>query len=628
MGVTGGLHPFRDIQMEAYNLEMRLRALLVLAFSVRMAFAADPKWIRVPSDDFEIYSSASEGDTRRALEYFERVRSFFEQMNGAQAADQKSPAKKAEPVRVIVFGSKKEYQPYSPNDFAAAFYTRIADRDYIVLGGSTDDVFPTAVHEYVHLIVQHYGLNLPPWLNEGIAEVYSTMKPVGKQVLVGSLIPGRMYGLAQDKWVPLSTIVAATKDSAYYNERSKAGSLYDEGWALAHMLELSNEYAPRFPQLLEAIQKGTPSQQAIETVYGKPLLSVEKDLQAYLRRSSFNARLVTLKLQDGPKVASEPAPMFDIKLSLIEISNRPGRADEIGQKLRDLAGEYPQRPEPQASLGYLALRQGHSEDAVAAFGRAIELGSRDAQMLWDYGRMAANSQAEESMHALDLLLKDQPARLDVRMLLAQLQLRAKQPAAALESLRSVHSVKAEDASQFFQLQAMASVQAGDYPAAKANALRWIEYTKSDQERENARNLVQFVDRNESAKSSGARPPAAPAMAMATPIPQPDDARPEGPPELKRRGTVEQLPPTPAQKLPYIAGDFVGVDCSGDRLKFVLATSRGRVPLLVERSEGMIDLKCGEQKPTRIWIEYQPAGEREKDAQGFVRTMHFDPEPAK
>ena len=56
----------------------------ILAFAGLMtvlssAQGADPKWIRMPSADFEIYSSAGEGDTRRVLQYFERVHSFFDQ---------------------------------------------------------------------------------------------------------------------------------------------------------------------------------------------------------------------------------------------------------------------------------------------------------------------------------------------------------------------------------------------------------------------------------------------------------------------------------------------------------------------------------------------------------------------
>src|SRR5258707_514738 len=133
-------------------------------FPVISVFGADPKWLRMPSADFEIYSSASEGDTRRTLQYFERVRTFFEQVMAT------GPRHKAEPVRVTLFGSKKEYEQYRPNEFATAYYVPVGGRDYIVLSSATDDVFPIAIHEYVHLVAQNSGLKLPPWLNEGVAE--------------------------------------------------------------------------------------------------------------------------------------------------------------------------------------------------------------------------------------------------------------------------------------------------------------------------------------------------------------------------------------------------------------------------------------------------------------------------
>ena len=147
----------------------KLLSCVFLVFSVISAYGADPKWLRMPSADFEIFSSASEGDTRRALQYFERVSSFFEQFMSTGARQ------KAEPVRVILFGSKKEYEEYRPNEFAVAYYTQIGGRDYIVLSNATDAVFPIAVHEYVHLLAQNSGLKLPPWLNEGVAELFSTL---------------------------------------------------------------------------------------------------------------------------------------------------------------------------------------------------------------------------------------------------------------------------------------------------------------------------------------------------------------------------------------------------------------------------------------------------------------------
>jgi hypothetical protein len=62
------------------------------------------------------------------------------------------------------------------------------------------------------------------------------------------------------------------------------------------MLQPSPQYNGHFRDLLQQIAKGTPSQTAIETVYGKPLATVEKDPQRYLRRDSFNGAVFSVKL--------------------------------------------------------------------------------------------------------------------------------------------------------------------------------------------------------------------------------------------------------------------------------------------------------------------------------------------
>jgi len=196
--------------------------LLTLTALMAAAAGAEPRWIHIHSSNFEIYSSASEGSTRETLRYFEQVRSFFLQATGRSVS-------KPVPIYIIAFGSEKEYVSFRPTEFASAFYHGGAERDYIVLSRTASETFPVATHEYVHLVVQHAGLNFPPWLNEGIAELYSTLKPQGDKVVVGNLIAGRVQALYTEKWVPLDVILSAGHDSPYYNEKNKAGSLYNEG---------------------------------------------------------------------------------------------------------------------------------------------------------------------------------------------------------------------------------------------------------------------------------------------------------------------------------------------------------------------------------------------------------------
>jgi tetratricopeptide (TPR) repeat protein len=584
------------------------------------AQAAEPKWIRMPSADFEIYSSAGQGDTRRLLEYLERVHSFFEQGMGGGA----SP--KRQPVRVVLFGSAKEYEQYRFNNIAVAYYAHIAARDYIVLGSVNANGFPTAVHEYVHLVAQNIGLNLPPWLGEGISELYSTLRTAGDKTIVGTPIPARMQALSREKWVPLSTILAADQDSPFYNEKSQAGSLYNEGWALAHMLELSPTYSSGFQRFLGEIEKGTLSQKALETVYSKPLEAIEKDLQAYLRGNSFVAKVFTVKLKSGERVAPEAASMFDVKLALFDLANRPGREAEARDRLKDLMSEDSKRPEPYVALGYLAAREGKRAEAVKAFKDALTLGSRDAHMLWDYGRMVAESDPPRAMQAFTTLLADQPERMEVRLVLAQIQLNSKLAKEAIETLGPVNKVTPKDASRFFQILAFGNMEMGNLQRARANAQRWIENAQESEEKAAAGRMLRFLDAKEEESTRPQIAAAAPAD-----VSPPKLIRSEAPPSSPRENMpAASAPAKPA--LPSVSGTLVALDCQGSRVKFVLQTERGRVSFILQDPRkmqffglprGTVDISCGPQKPAAVSMEYDPPSVRSAGVMGIARALHFE-----
>lgn len=314
-----------------------IASLLVITFSSN---AAENRWIRLQSTHFEMYSSAGPRTARDTIREFEQVRGFFIQAFGGQPA-------KPLPVRLVAFSSSKEFEPYRLNEFATAYYHQTGDRDYIVMSHAGADTFQVAVHEYVHLLVKHSGLNFPPWLNEGLAELYSTLRPLADKILVGDLIPARHRALLEGKWVPLSVIVAAGQDSPYYNEKDKAGSLYNEGWALTHMLNFQDEYRPKFGQLMHAISGGKESATALQEVYGRTVAWIENDLQAYLRGSSFKGGLVSAKLDKvSDETPAEALTDFDTRLMLADLLERPGKEAAHQAALEQLIEQDPKRPEP------------------------------------------------------------------------------------------------------------------------------------------------------------------------------------------------------------------------------------------------------------------------------------------
>jgi Flp pilus assembly protein TadD len=560
------------------------------------------------SANFEMYSSAGEKSTRETLAYFEQVRGIF-----AQAMVK--AVEKPLPVRIVAFGSRKEYERYRINDFASAYYQGTAERDYIVLSETGAETFPTAVHEYFHLFARHAQLNLPPWLNEGMADLYSTLKPAGDKILVGALIPGRLRALRQEPWAPLADILGADRSSPYYNEKEKAGSLYNEGWALTHMLSLSPEYSAGFSQLLTAIQSGTPSEEALMKVYGKPVAKIEQDLEIYLRGRIFTGVLFPVKVEKAAgEMAAEPVTPFDVKLMLADLTDRPGNEAETLKKLDSLAQEAPQRPEPCARLGYLALRRGRREEAQEQFEKAFALGSREPQMLWDYGRMIEVSKGAEAVTVLGELVKQQPGRVEARLELAAAQLRSGQNREAIETMAAIEKVPDEEAPKFFTILASAQWKSGNRDEALKAAIALASVAKTHEERAEADRFLKLMG------NSSARPTAAMGRQQLPAPPQAPGREPGGP--IGKAGTERAS----------VAGSFVRLDCEGMEAKLWLETSGGKKIFLVEdpnnikvseQSNETVDLACGPQKPAAVRVEYSRPAPGQSEIDGVLRVIQFE-----
>jgi len=534
------------------------------------------------------------------LKYFEQVRSFFQQGMGSIPG-------KALPVRIVAFNSKKEYEPYRLNNFATAFYHPTPTTDDIVLSETGFDVFPVAVHEYVHLVTKHMGMKLPPWLSEGIAELYSTLKPMGDKVLVGTLITGRHQALLTEKWVPLKLIVNADHSSPYYNEKNQAGSLYNEGWALTHMLVLTNEYRPGFAKFLELVNAGTPTEEALNKVYGKTIEQVDKELQVYLRGTRFQGAYFAQKLEKASdEITAEPAAQFDVRLVLADLLNRPGKEGEARAALEQLTKDDPKRPEPFAALGYLAWHGRNNDEAVKDFGMAFELGDRDPAMLWDYGRMLRGRDQTEAIRVLSELVALEPGRNDARMELAADQLTAKEPGAALETLRPVKKVTAEEAPRLFGIMAHAQMDLQQWKDAKETAERLAKVARTDEDKSQAERILKYLE----ARESGA------VQSQMT-----DTGRPR----LQRREPPRLAGETVSPRK-SIAGSFVLFDCSGKAPRVVVETEEGKKVFLIDDPNKVlgttIELTCGPQTKDRVRVDYDPANQAGVD--GVVRGIRIEP----
>lgn len=627
-------------------MPQRAAVLFLICFS--HLFAADPaRWIYLESGNFKLLTDGGEKSGRKTLNHFEQVRSFFHQTMGSNL----TPL----PVRIIQFTNEARYKRIRPWESAAAFYLPGADLDMIVMGPGTTSDMTVAVHEYVHVLVQHSGLDLPLWLNEGLAEVYSTLTPVSGKMQVGAPPPGRMLRVSRRAWMPLKLLFGMTTESREYGSRDHAGDFYAQCWAFTHMAILGDGMRERFPDFLKAVSDGAASEKAFQQIYGLSPLELEDKLDQYLRRPTINAVLFGVQMppRADPLPARQAEP-YEYELLLAQIEASQKRMDSAVERCERMIQSFPGRSEPHEALAYIHLRNRQPERAATELGKAVARGGASRTAILHFLRMAPAGHA--SLPAAELaagkLIETNPADLDARLALASRKLSERQPTQARAALAGVRNVPKRSAAEFFRVLAYAALGEGDTREAASAAQRLKAELPASRQQE-ADNLIATINsaaelRTQAPAAQASRQPrvhtafpsAPPGGGAGRPARAPSaDFEPDpGPPKIRYVEPTPEAPaPAPAPKwrtpdsLPSAEGVFESLDCAGARAAMRVRAS-GRLlqlwidnPLDIEMKNGNgapIEFSCGKQTGSRrVTIQYDPmpAG---RTGDGLVRSILF------
>jgi tetratricopeptide (TPR) repeat protein len=461
--------------------------------------AAEPlpanPWIRLTTPDFELYTTAGEKAGREAMQHFEEVRGFFLKASPIRSTSDF-------PVRIFLFRSLEEYRPYGMNEISSALFASDAMRDYILVSSPSPADFPLAIHEYLHLILRHSGLKLPVWLNEGWADLYSTMRPMGKETAVGDLLPNRMAELEREKWLDFDTLTRVDARSPIYNETARAGIFYAESWALTHMLYLSPEYQDNFGKFVLALNGGKSFPEALQIAWGRTPAAVFADLRAYfVRKKIFGRAFATSLEKAGDQPVLSAVPDFDARLALADLLVATGKTDPARTEYERLDKEQPGRPEVAGSMGYLALRLGDRATAREHFAKALGESTADARlclMLAVLEREAGQPPAN-FIAPLERALQLKPDYDDARLQLGLAQVETREFPAAIATLMAIPTVTPERATPLFLALAYAKLQTGDAEGARHDAETALKWVRTPAEKAGAEQVLKLAD----ARSKGA-----------------------------------------------------------------------------------------------------------------------------
>jgi tetratricopeptide (TPR) repeat protein len=535
------------------------RCLAVAAILLAGVAPARAEWRRIDSPNFTVVGDVSAGDLREITRRFETFRDVL-----SRVLTSKMTAT-AVPTVVIVFPSDNAFTPFKPKfngkpiELTGLFLPR-RDANYIALVRHWDEgAMRVVFHEYAHLLTSNLTETLPVWLNEGLAEFYSTFQTVGdREALLGRPVPGHLEQLNVRTLLPLEDLLNVRHDSPMYNEGDRRSLFYAQAWALTHMLLVGQPTGrDKLGAYVASLDAGISPGEAWGKAFGadRPDLA----LQTYVRRSVFSAyRLKFNEKTGGYDGAAAPMARADAEALLAHFLAQQERYDEAAERLQRAAALDPGNQWQQVVAALLAAAR--QNPAAAARGLSGLAAPADwlvayfaANGLVDLSHdTAADVKAAYRQSARALFDSAQKARGEIPNALARLawlDLSAEGPPSP-EVLKAIQraTTLAPGRHDYAFVHAQVLAEMGEFAAAATVIKSLVTPAVAAGVRESARSILQQIEELQQRRRAG------------------PGRRLIGPGETQVKATLERI------------------ECSGGNAVFVIWTPQGEARL----NSGLLD----------------------------------------
>ena len=278
---------------------------LLLTPAARAARAADA-WVSVRSPRYLFVGNAPEADVRRAAARFELFAAAFSELFPALGAHATVP------TRVFVFKDYESFRPFRPlydgetADFKGYFQAG-GDVNHICvpLALSNEDSQQVHNHEAVHLLLAATARRVPDWLNEGLAQYYSTMRVSAGGVTLGAPVARHAALLRKTRLLPAASLFRIDRGSRDYRAGAGRDLFYAQSWALTHYLVSTDAGRGhlRLFRFLEMLASGMKVEESLGRAFQIDYATLDEKLFEYVRRGDYKTR--ELAAGDGAARAAE-----------------------------------------------------------------------------------------------------------------------------------------------------------------------------------------------------------------------------------------------------------------------------------------------------------------------------------
>jgi len=606
--------------MPASRCRPRWTAAALCTLCVGLAVPAAAEWRRVDSPNFVVVGDVGARELRSIAVKFEGFRETLSRVLTERATAT------AVPTVVIVFPSDRAFTPFKPKfegkpiELAGLFIGR-RDINYIaVVADNRQDRLRVVFHEYAHLVISNLTHTVPVWLNEGLAEYYSTYElgRGGREAMIGRPVEGHLLRLAEARLLPLDELLQVTHDSPLYNEGDRRSIFYSQSWALTHLILMGEpNRSAELSAYLARVARGAPPMQAWQQAFGTA--KMESELQSHIRRETFRALQYTfpekLAMLDAPAV---PIPAADAQAFLADFLVQQRRYDDASERLAVAAKLDERSSRLEVVMALLDTARGEHASAerrllglgeVSDWLTAYVAGTALADLIEDRGGSPGKAHLEAAHRLFAIAQRGRPDLANALARLASLDVQgvggpSLDTVAAIERARSL----APGRQDYALLHARILAQRLEFAAARNLIGPFLSPAFPPEVREPARRLMGYIVQMEAATaaassrfSSGTRTSGEPADA---PRPTLSGFRPiyrrleAG--EQRLEGVLERI-----ECLPGGAAIFHLRTADGPTR--VAAPQMSKVDFITYREDVTGSINCGAlPTPLPVYVSWRPA----------------------
>jgi tetratricopeptide (TPR) repeat protein len=346
-------------------------------------------WVEIRTPHFVVMSDGGEKTARRVADQFEQVRRVF------QATMPNAHFDTGVPIQILAARDGKSFATLLPeypfdkrHPQPEGLFVSGAEKNYIVLRTNASGPIPyeDIYHNYARLVLKLSYHSLPPWLEDGYANVYGSMLLTDKGAKIGKPDPEDLSALWESPLLPLEIVLHVDRASPYYNSSGGQITVYSaESRALVHYLLSDSQGAASasgppekgsgiksLERFIDQVEGGSDQLQAARQVFGD-LNQLQARLEAYVKQTSTAPTEIQAAAGGGTFSATRTLTPAETEARLGDLDLGRGRRDDAQTKLEDALKLDPSLAGAEQSLGFYLLQVDQLEESEKHFIHAQEL---------------------------------------------------------------------------------------------------------------------------------------------------------------------------------------------------------------------------------------------------------------